>query len=97
MGERIFNEYKQDAAQINPNINPGLWKKWENFKHNQLDLFIKKVTSDLKNIKPELHFSIPIYPDYKSSKSYMTQDWLSWSEKEYFDFFHTIFLFKASF
>jgi len=84
---KFFNEYKEDSAQIDSDKNPELKQKWENFRLNQIDLFIQKVSSTLKGIKPELYLSIPIYPDADSSKLYMVQDWLTYSEKGYFDFF----------
>ena len=84
---KFFKEYEVDVAQIELDKSPEMKQKWENFKLNQIELFIQKLSSSLKSIKPELYLSIPIYPDPEASKQYMVQDWITYSEKGYFDFF----------
>ncbi len=73
-----------DPIQLNPH-HP-LWSRWTEFRIEQIDSFVAKISADLNQIRPELTLSAAVFPmPQRERLSKIQQSWEQWVRKEWID------------
>lgn len=60
--------------------DPALRETWMQFKQNELDNFLLRVTSGMRNINPNIKISAATLSNYESAKTNFLQDFRKWYE-----------------
>jgi len=63
-----------------------LKNRWHKFVMDDLTLFIKDLSERVKKIKPHIHISAAVKPDYLTARDEYYQDWPSWLNSGFIDF-----------
>jgi uncharacterized lipoprotein YddW (UPF0748 family) len=86
-----------DPVDIDPK-NPRfemLWATWNQYKVNQINHFVERVTQSIRKIKPDMKISAAVFPDADSALAVKHQDWRSWGQKGWVDFYAPMTLTSA--
>ena len=83
--EAFFNRHQLDPASLDPEKNPPMWEKWNQFRRDQVTEFVRRVSLLVNNLKPELKLSVDVFPDTGEATDSKFQDWPLWIRKGYID------------
>lgn len=79
----------KNLSGVDPiNINPDhpLWHEWTKFRIQQVDKFVGRVHTMLKNKRPELIISAAVFPLERQERlSKIQQNWEGWMQVEWID------------
>jgi uncharacterized lipoprotein YddW (UPF0748 family) len=90
-------QYGIDPTDIDPK-NPAManaWVAWGQFKTQQVNHFVERVTRDIRHVKPTLKISAAVFPNASSALALKHQDWTSWGRHGWIDFFTPMTLTSA--
>ena len=90
-------QYGIDPVDIDPK-NPDqatLWISWGQFKTQQVNHFVDRVSHDIHRIKPGLKISAAVFPNSDSALTLKHQDWPTWGRNGWVDFFAPMTLTSA--
>lgn len=90
-------QYGVDPADIDPK-DPAmatLWMAWSDFKTQQVNRFVERITSELHRLRRDLRISAAIFPDVDSALKLKHQDWATWGRKRWIDFYAPMTLTSA--
>ncbi len=65
---------------------PGLQKKWQEFRREQITSLVGDIRRDLRSIKPAIQLSAAVFGDPFGSRDGIAQDWVRWCQLGYLDF-----------
>jgi uncharacterized lipoprotein YddW (UPF0748 family) len=91
-------QYSLDPADIDPK-DPKmatLWMAWSDFKTQQVNHFVQRVTTELHQKRPDLKISAAVFPDASAALALKQQDWQLWGRKGWIDFFAPMTLTSAN-
>jgi len=91
-------QYGVDPASIDPK-NPAMdmqWMAWNQFKVNQINSFVQQVTQSIRQINPNVKISAAVFPEADKALAAKHQDWRSWGQKGWVDFFAPMTLTSAT-
>lgn len=83
---KFFDKYKADPAMLTPEKDPRLWKKWDEFREEQITSFVEEVNKELKAMKPAIKISAAVFPDPQEAMKLKFQNWQTWVKSNYLDF-----------
>jgi uncharacterized lipoprotein YddW (UPF0748 family) len=89
--------YGVDPANIDPR-DPAMatvWMAWSDFKTQQVNHFVERITAELRRRRPDLRISAAIFPDAGSALALKHQDWATWGRKGWIDFYAPMTLTSA--
>jgi len=79
---QLFENYSGvDPIALKPG-NP-LWHKWCDFREHLVSSYAYRVFSELKSLKPEIHISADIWPDYDDTLIDIYQNPKAWTKKDF--------------
>ena len=82
--EKFKAQTGYDPIQLDPN-HP-LWTKWTEFRSEQIDNFVKRIATNLKQTRPELILSTAVFPmPQRERLSKIQQSWETWVKNEWID------------
>jgi uncharacterized lipoprotein YddW (UPF0748 family) len=87
-----------DPVDIDPK-NPqadAQWAAWNQFKVAQVSNFVQKVTQSIHKINPEIKISAAVFPEADKALAVKHQDWLTWAQNGWIDFFAPMTLTSAT-
>jgi len=61
-------------------------QRWRNFVCDDLTLFVKELSEQLKRKEPGLQISVAVKPNYVTARSQYYQDWTTWLNSGFVDF-----------
>ncbi len=91
------SRYFADPAEIDPK-DPKvteLWKNWADFKTEQINRFVERATTMLRTRRPDLKISAAVFPEADAALSLKHQDWRTWSQRGWVDFYAPMTLTSA--
>lgn len=87
-----------DPVDIDPK-NPQMdtqWAAWNQFKVNEINSFVQEVTQSIRHINPGVKISAAVFPEAEKALAAKHQDWRSWGQKGWVDFFAPMTLTSAT-
>ena len=87
-----------DPVDIDPK-NPQFaaqWAAWNQFKVAQVSNFVQKATTSIRQINPNIKISAAVFPEADKALAVKHQDWLSWAQHGWIDFFAPMTLTSAT-
>jgi uncharacterized lipoprotein YddW (UPF0748 family) len=87
-----------DPVEIDPK-NPQMdsyWTAWNQFKVNQINSFVQQVTQSIRQTNPSVKISAAVFPEADKALAAKHQDWRSWGQKGWVDFFAPMTLTSAT-
>ncbi len=87
-----------DPVDIDPK-NPqyeAQWAAWNQFKVAQVSNFVQKATTSIRQINPNIKISAAVFPEADKALAVKHQDWLSWAQHGWIDFFAPMTLTSAT-
>lgn len=91
-------KYGIDPVDIDPK-DPNmatLWIAWSDFKTQQISQFVHKLSQDLREKRPGIQLSAAVFPDADSALALKHQDWRTWGQNGWVDFFAPMTLTSAT-
>jgi len=79
------NQTQFDPLKITEEDNPELWKKWIDYRKDQITTFVKNVKVLLEENQPSVKLSADVFPLFEESINFKFQDWGNWLNKGYLD------------
>lgn len=78
----IFQQrYGVDPTQITPQ-QADLWRKWTDFRTEQVDSFVGMVSRQLKRKRPNLKLSVAVFPLPRNERiAKIQQNWEAWAQR----------------
>ena len=73
-----------DILKISPE-NTEEWEKWNNYRIQNINSFVREVHEKIRKINPEIKLSADVVPHNEHSKELKFQDWESWVKDEIID------------
>lgn len=76
----------KNLSGIDPiGLKPGdeSWEKWCEFRAYLISSYAYRIISEVKAIKPELHISADVWPEYEATIADIYQDPKAWTAKDY--------------
>jgi uncharacterized lipoprotein YddW (UPF0748 family) len=91
------DRYGIDPADIDPKVPAmaNLWLAWADFKTQQVNHFVDRITHELHRRRPGLRISAAIFPDANSALTLKHQDWKTWGRNGWLDFYAPMTLTSA--
>ena len=87
-----------DPVDIDPK-NPNylsLWQEWNTYKVNQVNRFVERALAKTSEIqKPGLQICAAVFPNADSALAVKHQDWRTWAQNGWIDFFTPMTLTSA--
>lgn len=74
-----------DPLSLNPLGNEERWLKWDEYRREQVTIFVEQVRQLQKRVRPEIKLSADVFPDMHEAKEQKFQDWELWLKKGYLD------------
>lgn len=90
-------QYRIDPVDIDPK-NPQyatLWQEWNQYKTEQINDFVQRASTSLRQIRPSIKISAAIFPEIDRSIALKHQNWLFWGQNGWVDFFAPMTLTSA--
>lgn len=91
-------QYGIDPVDIDPK-NPefdSLWKAWNGYKVAQINNFVQRATTLIRQQKPTVKISTAVFPDTESALALKHQDWSAWALNGWVDFYAPMTLTSAN-
>jgi hypothetical protein len=81
--------YGVDPTEIDPKdpTQEGLWRSWNGFKVAQVDRFVERASLLMHQKHPNVRVSAAVFPDAAAALGQKSQDWQSWAQRGWIDFF----------
>ena len=91
------SHYGIDPVDIDPKVPTmaNLWLAWADFKTQQVNHFVDRVTHELHRRRSDLRISAAIFPDANSALTLKHQDWKTWGRNGWLDFYAPMTLTSA--
>ncbi|MCB0730509.1 MAG: family 10 glycosylhydrolase [Ignavibacteriae bacterium] len=87
--ETCRNNFKDqtqfDPLKITEEGNPELWKKWIEYRKEQITSFVKNVKVLIEEKQPTVKLSADVFPLFEESINFKFQDWGNWLNNNYLD------------
>lgn len=66
-------------------LKPGdtLWQKWCEFRTHMVSSYAYRVISEIKSLKPEIHISADVWPEYDETLADIYQNPKAWTKQDY--------------
>jgi len=74
-----------DPLKIDPDQNPQQWQKWNQFRIEQINEFVRQVAELVEKVKPGVKLSADVFPLFEESIDFKFQDWGFWLDQNYLD------------
>lgn len=79
---QLFNNFTgTDPIALMP--GDSLWEEWCEFRENIISSYAHRIFSELKSIKPKIHISADIWPDYDETLVDIYQNPKTWVRNDY--------------
>jgi uncharacterized lipoprotein YddW (UPF0748 family) len=90
-------KYGMDPAEIDPKdpAMANLWMAWSDFKTQQVNHFVEKITKDIRARNPKIQISAAVFPDADAALALKQQDWKLWGRNGWIDFYAPMTLTSA--
>ncbi len=63
-----------------------LRRKWLEFRRSQVTRVVAEVSRQARQVRPGIEISAAVFPDWRSCRDSVGQDWKTWCDKGYLDF-----------
>jgi len=77
--------FGSDPKTLNPLGDKEQWLKWDEYRREQITIFVEQVRQLQKKIRPEIKLSADVFPVLSESKEHKFQDWELWLNKGWLD------------
>lgn len=77
-----------DKFGVDPiRLHPGdtLWSKWVDLRVGFIDHFVNRIVKEAKALKPSIHISAAVWPEYAKAREDVLQDSMGWVRSNWID------------
>jgi len=81
----FYNRYEVDPTTLDPQKDPEKWRKWNEYRMEQVTDFMKEVRTMQKRVRPDAKLSADVFPKLDEAMGAKFQNWMHWLKMGWLD------------